>query len=148
VVLDQLAQAAPYAALNPRFAAAFAFLARPDLAELAPGAHDVAAGVTALVTTDPGRGRQGARLETHRRTIDVQYCVRGVDEVGWRPADQLRHAATDYDGAKDVQKWFDEPVGWAPLPAGCFVILWPADGHAPLGGEGELLKVVVKVAVD
>jgi YhcH/YjgK/YiaL family protein len=145
VILDHLDRAAPYAGLNPHFPAAFAWLARTDLAALAPGEYAVTGAVKAIVSVDPGRGRQGARMECHHHTIDIQYCVRGCDEVGWRPAGELRHAATDYDAAKDTQKFFDEPLGYAPLPEGCFVILFPEDGHAPLAAEGPLLKVVLKV---
>jgi beta-galactosidase beta subunit len=34
------------------------------------------------------------------------------------------------------------------VPAGHFAIFFPEDAHAPLAGEGHLVKAVVKVAVE
>lgn len=147
MILARLDQAAAYESLNPHFAAAFEYLRRPDVATLAIGRYAVTDAVAAIVTDEPGRGQSGARMEVHRQTIDIQYCVAGEDLVGWKPAADLRLTADDYNPAKDTQKFYDEPVCWVPLPQGCFQILFPEDGHAPLGAEGALLKVVVKIPV-
>jgi YhcH/YjgK/YiaL family protein len=145
MILDRLDRLAAYAGLNPHFAAALEFLARPDLAGLAPGKYPVTDAITAIVADAPGRGRHGARLEVHRHTIDIQYCVQGNDELGWRVADELRHSATDYDPTSDTEKFFDEPTCWVPLPQGCGAIVFPDDAHAPLAAEGPLLKVILKI---
>jgi YhcH/YjgK/YiaL family protein len=147
MVLDRLENAARYYALNPHFERAFAFLRQAGLAELEPGQHPVDGQVRAIVDPQPGRGRRGARLESHRQAIDIQYCLEGTDDIGWKPTAACRHSAADYDAGADVEKYFDEPELWVALPPGCFVILFPEDGHAPLGGETALKKVVMKVAV-
>lgn len=149
MILARLDQADRYAALHPAFATAFTWLRDTDLAALPIGRVDLGGGVAAIVTDAPGRGPQQSKLEVHRQTIDIQFCVTGDDLIGWRPAADLRLRATDYDPAADVELFYDEVLSWQPLPAGCLAILWPEDGHAPLASpEGTaLLKVVVKVPV-
>jgi beta-galactosidase beta subunit len=41
----------------------------------------------------------------------------------------------------------DRPELYFTLPPGCFVVFFPSDAHAPLAGNGKVLKAVVKIAV-
>ena len=149
VILDSLANAARYETLHPRFAAAFAWLRDADPAALTLGRHDVD-GDNLYVNCDvkEGRTREGAQLETHRRTIDIQYTVDGSDEIGWLPAAACREVSAEYDEVKDIARFADAPAGWVTVPAGTFAIFFPEDGHAPLGGTGTIRKLIAKVAVD
>lgn len=148
MILDLLDNWKRYAALNPAFATAFAYLESQSLAELSSGRHDVDGDrVYAIVGRDPGRGREGAKLEVHRRYIDVQFVVSGCDEIGWRPLVRCESAEKPYDDGKDYALFADPPVSWIAVPARHFAVFYPEDAHAPLGGEGILHKVVVKVAV-
>ncbi|MBI5833282.1 MAG: YhcH/YjgK/YiaL family protein [Armatimonadetes bacterium] len=149
MILARLDQADRYAALHPAFADALAWLRATDLAALPLGRVGLGHGVEAIVTDAPGRGQQPAKLEVHRQTIDIQFCVSGNDIIGWRPAADLHLRASDYDPSADVETFYDEALCWQPLPEGCLAILWPEDGHAPLGCPAgtPLLKVVVKVPV-
>jgi YhcH/YjgK/YiaL family protein len=148
MILDQLAHAARYAAWHPGFAQGFAFLARPDLAELATGRYELdGERVFALINRDPGRGRRGARLEAHRKYIDIQYLVDGSEEIGWRPLDSCRQVVEPYSPERDIGFFADEPLAWVTLPVGGFMIFYPSDAHAPLAATGDNVKAVIKVAV-
>jgi YhcH/YjgK/YiaL family protein len=148
MILDGLDNAARYIALHPAFGAGFALLARPDLPDLASGRHEVDGDrVFALVNRDLGRGRAGARLEAHRKYIDIQFLVEGSEEIGWRPAAQCRELAEPYDESRDIMFFADQPLAWMTLPVGKFMIFYPEDAHAPLASSGANLKVVIKVAV-
>ena len=41
----------------------------------------------------------------------------------------------------------DQPLAWAALPPGKFMIFFPEDAHAPLAGSGDLHKAVMKFAI-
>jgi biofilm protein TabA len=149
VILDTLANAARYAAVHPRFAAAFDFLARPSTASLPDGRHEIDGDrLFVLVDRSAGRGREGATLETHRRYIDIQVTLEGLEEIGWAPLASLRPPRGAYDDAKDIAFFDDRPTTWVGVPPGHFVIFFPQDAHAPLAGRGQLRKAVVKVAVE
>ncbi|WP_092996424.1 YhcH/YjgK/YiaL family protein [Thiohalomonas denitrificans] len=85
MILDTLANAHRYHCIHPRFTEAFAFL-HADPASLARGRHDIAGDdLFAIVSHGDGRARDEAMLECHRRYIDIQYIIAGVDEMGWKP---------------------------------------------------------------
>jgi YhcH/YjgK/YiaL family protein len=148
MILDELAAAHRYHGLNPLFREGFAFLARTDLESLDSGRHELVGDrLFALVNRDPGRGRAGARLEAHRKYIDIQYLVSGTEEIGWRPTRLCQQLSEDYDEARDIMFFADEPLTWIALPPGKFMIFYPDDAHAPLAASGLNTKVVLKVAV-
>lgn len=146
--LDRLTQAQHYAAYHPGFRQAFAFLAEEGVCRLAPGRHTVEGErLYVVIVQAEGRGKEQARLETHRRYIDIQLTLSGVEEIGWRAAAHLEPLA-EYSGEQDVQFYSDRPEVWLSVPAGVFAVFFPHDAHAPLAGLGPVHKAVAKVAVD
>jgi YhcH/YjgK/YiaL family protein len=146
--LDTLENVRQYYRLHSGFEAAFRFLKQSDLSALAPGRHDIdGENVFASVFHGKGRGANGSPLEAHRKYIDIQCVVRGVDTIGIRPLQACAEPRGGYDREKDIIFFSDEPENRISVPAGSFVIFYPEDAHAPLTGEGELMKVVVKVKV-
>jgi biofilm protein TabA len=149
LILDTLANSPRYAAMHPGFARAFEFLATAGLQALAPGRHEID-GDRMYVSIDhqDGRGEQGARLEAHRRYIDIQYSIDGDELIGWMPL--ARCAAPDgaFDETKDVGFFADRPSTWVSVPPGSFTIFFPHDAHAPKAGRGPLKKAIVKIAVE
>jgi YhcH/YjgK/YiaL family protein len=103
--------------------------------------------VFALINRDPGRGRGGARLEAHRKYIDIQFLVAGSEEIGWRPTAECRQVAEKYDASRDIMFFSDLSEAWINLPVGKFMIFYPDDAHAPLASTGDNVKAVIKVAV-
>ena len=89
MILDTLDNWKLYVGMNPGCDKAFEFLMRDDLADLAAGRHEIdGEKVFAIVVKDQGKGRDGAKLEAHRNYTDIQYCVSGLEEMGWKPTTQ------------------------------------------------------------
>jgi biofilm protein TabA len=148
MILDDLSRAARYAALHDGFRQGFEFLSRDDLESLPSGRHEIDGDrVFALVNRDPGRGHEGARLEAHRKYIDIQFLVSGREEIGWRPTAECQQLTDPYSSERDIMFFGDAPQTWVELPVGKYMIFFPEDAHAPLAAHGENVKVVIKVAV-
>lgn len=148
MVLDALARVERYAALHPAFARAFAFLRSTDLNALATGRNDIDGdAMFVILDRQDGRGRDGARLEAHRRYIDVQLTLSGEEEIGWSPLASCASPDGPFDDTKDIVFFGGRPSTWVRVPPGSFAILFPEDAHAPLGGRGPLVKAIVKIAV-
>jgi len=148
MILDDLSNAQRYVSLHPGFRAGFDFLARRDLLDLKSGKYELdGQQVFALINRDPGRGRSGARLEAHRKYIDIQFLVEGTEEIGWRPTVQCGPSVEPYDESRDIAFFSDAPDAWIELPLGKFMIFYPEDAHAPLASKGKNVKAVIKVAV-
>jgi YhcH/YjgK/YiaL family protein len=148
MILDTLARSDRYSSLHPLFARAFDFLRSTDLLALAPGMHTIQGEqLFAIVEDCAGRTRAEAQLECHRRYIDIQLVLEGVDEMGWKPLAECADPATDYDDARDIRFFNDAPASWIATPPGSFCLFFPDDAHAPLVSAGMVRKVVVKIAV-
>jgi YhcH/YjgK/YiaL family protein len=146
MILDTLAQADRYLALHPLFAGAFAFLRSTDLGTLQPGKHAInGERLFAIVEACAGRTRAEAKLECHRRYIDIQLVLEGVDEMGWKPLAACVDPATDHDAARDIRFFNDAPASWIATPPGSFCLFFPDDAHAPLVSAGLIRKVVLKI---
>jgi YhcH/YjgK/YiaL family protein len=147
--LDHLSNAHWYAAYHPGFGRALAFLADERVCRLGPGRHAVEGErLFVVIVQAEGRGRQEARLETHRRYIDIQLTLGGMEEIGWRAASRCRGPLSEYNLEQDVAFYDDRPELWLAVPAGMFAVFFPHDAHAPLSGAGAVHKAVAKVAID
>lgn len=154
MILDSLSRSDRYLELHPLFARAFDFLHGTDLHALEPGRHAIdGERLFAIVEACAGRTRAEAKLECHRRYIDIQLVLEGVDEMGWKPLGECVDPATDYDAARDIRFFNDAPSSWIATPPGAFCLFFPDDAHAPLVSTlkgttpGMIRKVVVKIAV-
>ena len=146
MIIDAGAFCHRYKSLHPLFERAFRFLADADLRSFAPGRHPVDGDRLYLsIDHTQGRGRDGARLEAHRRYIDIQVTVRGIEHIGWRPIEDCAQPDGPFAEDRDIAFFADRPDTWLVVPARHFAILYPEDAHAPLGGDGRLKKAVVKV---
>src|SRR5829696_1877207 len=130
------------------FARAFEFLASTDMTTLPAGRHDVDGdNLFVLVQENEGRGEDAARLEVHRRYIDIQYTVDGNEMIGWMPLVRCTEPDGAFDVTRDILFFADRPSTFVSVPPGSFAIFFPHDAHAPLAGQGLLKKAVVKIAV-
>lgn len=146
MILDRLANAELYFSMHKRFQAAFEFLRNTNLETLADGEYELdGRRLYVMVATVPGKGRKGAKLESHRKYIDIQYVIRGADEMGLKPVAECKDVELHYQESKDVSLYLDQPLNWVSVPTGSFTIFYPDDGHAPLAAEQETKKAVVKV---
>lgn len=148
MILDILSQYDRYQTLHPLFARAFDYLRNTDLLALAPGRHTVEGEeLFAIVEHCTGRTRAEAKLESHRRYIDIQLVLEGVDEMGWKPLAECTQPIGDFDAARDIRFYDDAPASWVATPAGSFCLFFPDDAHAPLVSDGMIRKVIMKIAV-
>jgi YhcH/YjgK/YiaL family protein len=149
MILDNLSQRGRFRHLHPGFAAAFDFAAAHDLGSLPPGRH-VIDGDRLYLSIDhtDGRGRGGAKLESHRRYIDIQITIDGREEIGWRPLDHCHEPVAAFDEQRDIRFYADAPESWVAMPPGRFAVFFPDDAHAPLAGVGSIKKAVFKIAVE
>lgn len=147
MIFDTLANADRYATLHPLFPRAFGFLRDTDLKALAPGRYPIQGeDLFAIVESSSGRSRDQAKLECHRKYIDIQLVLAGTDEMGWKPLCDCHDPIADYSSEKDIQFFHDAPASWIATPPGAFCLFFPQDAHAPLVSEGAVRKVILKIA--
>jgi YhcH/YjgK/YiaL family protein len=149
MIADLLVNAEQYTALGPSIARGLRFLAETDLTSLPIGRHEIdGTHLFALVSEYQPKALSQGKWEAHRRYLDLQYVVAGVERFGVAPLGQLK--AGDYNAEKDIT-WLTGAAGdYLTVAAGQFLILWPGDAHMPgldAGVPGQVRKVVVKIAL-
>lgn len=148
MILSSLSQSDRYAGLHPLFPRAFDYMRNTDLYALAPGRYNIVSDdLIAIVEHVPGRTREMARLEAHKRYIDIQLVLDGVDEMGWKPLADCYNPVSDHSIEKDIRFFNDAPASWIATPPDAFCIFFPEDAHAPLVSSGQIRKVIFKIAV-
>lgn len=149
MILDTIANMERYSVLHPRFATVFEYINKTDLLALANGQHAILGqDLFAIVERVPGRLKSDAKLECHRKYIDIQLVLSGVDTMGWKPLVDCQLAVDDYNTSTDIQFFYDAPDAWVATPANAYCIFFPEDAHAPLVGTQNIHKIVFKIAVD
>lgn len=149
MIFDKINNAHYYYDLHPGLNLGFKFLMRNDLAKYEPGRYDIDSDrLFALVSINKAKNKEEVKLETHRRYIDIQYCLAGCDNIGLKPRLLCKKPQTNFNTKRDYQFFSDEPESWLLLTPKTFAIFFPHDAHAPLAGQGDIYKVVVKVRVD
>jgi len=149
MVVDTLENAWRYCGLHAGFEEAFRLLEEESLAELIDGVRELEGPrLSVNIIAANARPPEEASLEAHRKYIDIQYLLAGEEIFSWKPTSECCLEEQEYEEESDVALFGDEPTGWFPLPEGTFVVFFPEDAHGPMCGEGEIHKVVVKVAVD
>lgn len=148
MIFSTLSQSDRYAALHPLFPRAFEYIRNTDLHTLVPGVYPIIGDdLFAIMEHVPGRTRDDAKLECHRRYIDIQLVLTGLDEMGWRALSDCNNPVSDYSAERDIRFFNDAPDTWIATPPNHFCIFFPEDAHAPLVSEGQVRKVIFKIAV-
>lgn len=148
MILDDLNNFENYQQLHPAFPAALGFLRSIDFASFTTGKRTIVGDqIYATASCGMGKGIENARLEVHRKYIDIQIAVNGIDNIGWKPLRKCSLPDGEYNTEKDMLLFGDVPDTWFGLTPGSFAIFFPEDAHAPLAALGNLHKIVVKVKV-
>ncbi|MBF0252475.1 MAG: YhcH/YjgK/YiaL family protein [Candidatus Omnitrophica bacterium] len=148
MILDTLNSGDHYFKTYPGIKQALNFISKAVSSNLIDGKYEIDGNkIYASIDTCTGKGKDKARLESHRKYIDVQFCIEGTDHIGWKSAKTPLTTTEKYNPDKDIEFFSDFPIDWITLSGNTFCILFPHDAHAPLAGTGILRKIVVKISV-
>ncbi len=149
MIIDTVQNAHKYFSVHPLFERAFEYIKENDLANAADGKSDIAEGLKAIISNAPGKTKETsiAKFECHDKNIDIQLCVSGVETIGWKPREKCIIPNGEYNDEKDVRFFNDEPDMFFSLTNGQFAIFFPEDVHAPMIGDSDIKKVVIKVKI-
>ena len=150
MIIDSLANAHKYYGVHPLFQKAFEYIVSSDLIAIEIGKYAIQGEeLKAIVSSKKGMSREEscAKFECHNAHIDIQLCISGVETMGWKPRETCKTEKDPYNPEKDVLFYADQPDTFFQLQGGHFAIFFPSDVHAPMIGEGEIKKMVIKVKI-
>jgi biofilm protein TabA len=149
MIIDTIQNASKYFSVHPLFAKAFEYIGQTDLANAPDGKSDIAEGLKAIFSNAAGKTKEAslAKFECHDKNIDIQLCISGLETIYWKPREKCITPNGGYNPEKDVRFYSDAPDTFFQLTGGQFAIFFPEDVHAPMIGEGDIKKLVIKVKI-
>lgn len=146
MIFDKLENAKNYFQLHPKFENAFKFLSDADIAGLDLATYDIdGKDVYAMITSKHGKKKADAKLEAHRKYIDIQFLIMGEEQIGWKAYNDCKIVSSPFNPENDIEFFEDEVQTYFKLVPNTFAIFFPEDSHAPMVSETNVHKVVIKV---
>lgn len=150
MIIDTIQNASKYFSVHPLFAKAFEYIQNTNLETIEMGKYDIDGDhLRAIFSSKTGMsaGASTAKFECHNNHIDIQLCINGIEQIGWKPREKCLTEKGEYNPDKDVQFYSDSPDMFFQLTDGQFAVFFPEDVHAPMIGESEIKKLVIKVKI-
>jgi biofilm protein TabA len=150
MIIDTLSNAEKYFCIHPLFAKAFEYIKSVNINTIEDGNYKINGDeLKVIVSNKPGKTEEvaNAKFECHNQYIDIQLCINGKEEIGWKPRQSCTQLKEDYNAEKDVVFYNDSPDMYFQLANQQFAIFFPEDVHAPMIGDGEIKKMVIKVKI-
>src|SRR4051812_4780866 len=139
MIIDTIANADRYFSVHPLFAKAFEYINNTDLVKMEDGKYEIdGSDLRAIFSNKSGMSvaESIAKFECHNKNIDIQLCINGTEQLGWKPREKCVVENGGYNKEKDVQFYSDAPDTYFQLTNGQFAIFFPEDVHAPMIGTG------------
>lgn len=148
MIIQNLANFEKYTSLHRHFAKAFEFLQQPGTRSLEDGRYEIFGDeLFALVMHIEGKAMPEAKVEAHRKHIDIQFIISGQEQMGWKPYASSAAVVAPYSVERDVELYEPQGLHWLLVQPEQFAVFFPHDIHAPGVGEGAIHKIVIKVKV-
>jgi YhcH/YjgK/YiaL family protein len=150
MIIDTISNASKYFNIHPSFAKAFEYINATDLNTVEMGKYDIDGdNLKAIFSNKTGMtaAESIAKFECHNNNIDIQLCIQGKEQIGWKPRGTCTNQKGEYNPEKDVLFFNDAPDMFFQLTDGQFAIFFPEDVHAPMIGDAEIKKLVIKVKI-
>ena len=149
MILDTIENADQYKLLGKRMATALDYMKTADLSTIDPGKYEIeGSDIFALVQDYDTKNRLECKLESHRKYIDIQYLLKGIEFVGHTLLNNQK-PVKEYS-AEDDYMLFSEESSFFELKPGMFAIFHPSDLHMPSVFEKQpekVRKIVIKVKI-
>ena len=90
-------------------------------------------------------------FEAHKKYIDVQYIVNGIEKIRWARLDSVDLVEEKYSTGGDIAFYEGDAMFDFTLTKGTFLLLYPEDAHLPgLSAQKDVnvRKIVFKIQVD
>ncbi|MEF9930804.1 MAG: YhcH/YjgK/YiaL family protein [Bacteroidales bacterium] len=148
MILDSLKSFEKYQTLQEGFDKVYEFIKKNDLSKLETGEYEID-GKKAYCKIWQGEliGLEPQELEVHDSYIDIHVLLSGAETIGIKDRAKCVTSNTTYDEGADITFIKEDPENYIVMGVNNIAIIFPADAHAPLLGEGPCKKAIFKVIV-
>jgi biofilm protein TabA len=147
---DMVEFATQYHQQKDRWDKVFQWMATHDVATLAPGKYDID-GTHAFANVQDAvlRSADEVRIESHKKYIDLQWTVVGIERYG---IVKPKYATIQIPYKGDVMFWNTTKISYVNSKPDMFFLFFPNNYHRPCvlpkGGVKNVRKVCIKIEYD
>lgn len=140
-----------YCDVHPRFAKAWEALVKKAEEPFVAGQYPVDGDDIYIVAMEyDTKVKPEARIEVHRRYIDIMFIYSGEEVLAYQPWDTVKEIISEYDGEKDVMfgKMTADHTKIKMYP-GNVAVFFPEDAHTNMNLNEicRVRKLLAKVAI-
>lgn len=149
MILDSVKSFEKYRNLAEGFDKVYKFMRSKEFNPENEGRHELdVERVYCTISREQLKDIDRAPLETHDSHIDIHVILKGAETMGIKDRSLCDVKDVKYNEADDVAFLKDEhPDNYISIGEDNLAIVFPSDAHAPLIGEGEIVKAVFKVKI-
>ena len=119
MILDTLSNSSRIENLHPLFKRAFEYIKSTDFSSMEDGKiileeHNLTVTITGIF----GKTKEEASIETHKKYIDIQFPLLGVEKIGWKGGSELNEVSIPYNEEKDITFYVDKPTAYTKIYSG------------------------------
>lgn len=150
MIKDHINNAHQYDDLHPNFRSVLEILQSLNLDALQPGHIELDGNYVYInINETKSKNKEEAKLESHRRYIDIQMPLSGKETFGVKSTTNCTNPIGEFDTERDILFYKDTPTEYITLNKGEFIIFFPDDAHAPcINTIDNHLKLIVKISVE
>ena len=150
MIKDHIDNAHQYDDLHPNFRSVLEILQSLNLNALQPGHIELDGNYVYInINETKSKNKEEAKLESHRRYIDIQMPLSGKETFGVKSTTNCTNPIDEFDTERDILFYEDTPTEYITLNKGEFIIFFPDDAHAPcINTIDNHLKLIVKISVE
>jgi len=149
LIIDKIENVKLYYNLGERIRKSFDYIIQTDFKNLQPGKYEIdGKNIFALVSEYETKLESEAKLEAHRKYIDVQYVIDGEELMGYAPLN-TQEILEPYKEENDIV-FFTGDKSFTKVSEGMFAIFFPEDVHMPgikTGESSPVKKLVIKCLI-
>src|SRR6476620_3280154 len=112
MIIDTIKNASKYFSVHPLLEKAFEYINNTDLNATEVGKYEIDGdNLKAIFSNKKGmtQDESVAKFECHDKHIDIQLCITGNEQIGWKPRSDCKHQKGEYNAEKDVVFYNDPP---------------------------------------
>ena len=150
MIKDHINTAHQYDNLHPNFRSVLEILQSLNLDALQSGHIELDGNYIYInINKTNSKSQEEAKLESHRRYIDIQMPITSNETFGVKPIQECLSPIGNFDTERDIVFYNDTPNEYITLSKGEFIIFFPEDAHAPcINTADNHLKLIAKISIE
>ncbi len=149
MIIDTIKNASQYADLHPDFTKVLQEIAAIDPLTAKAGRYDIPdSKAFFMIQKYETKDRSEGLWEAHRKYIDLQYVLSGIELIGYKEISSLQESVT-YNEESDAA-FLQGEGDFLQMGEGMFMVLYPQDAHMPcicVDAPCSVVKIVAKLPV-